>query len=208
MSSADDPQLEVLLACFESHSRAAKVHHPLSKQIKAEGAEILDEAVLTVTSKGKARVYDPRRVVIGTLTPALTWGVFTLLGGGKGWSLVIWVVIGASMNPAQNRTGSASALSHDSHNVTAACRAAAQLDRSTLLPAPADPTTTVRRWLAPAVSRSCSADLASSVAGSVVGRNFVGANRGLRGASCPAAERSATRSSIVPPTANAEAPCP
>ena len=95
MSSADDPQLEVLLACFESHSRAAKVHHPLSKQIKAEGAEILDEAVLTVTPKGKARVYDPRRVVIGTLTPALTWGVFTLLGGGKGWTLVIWVVIGA-----------------------------------------------------------------------------------------------------------------
>ena len=95
MSSEDDPPLEVLLACFEGRKRAAKVHHPLSKQIKAEGAEILDEAVLTVTPKGKARVYDPRRVVAGTLTPALTWGAFTLLGGGKGWSLVIWVVIGA-----------------------------------------------------------------------------------------------------------------
>jgi uncharacterized membrane protein len=95
MSSADDPQLEVLLACFQGRKRAAKVHHPLSKQIKAEVAEILDEAVLTVTPKGKARVYDPRRVVVGTLTPALTWGAFTLLGGGKGWSLVIWVVIGA-----------------------------------------------------------------------------------------------------------------
>jgi uncharacterized membrane protein len=95
MSSEYDRPLEVLLACFEGHKRAAKVHHPLSKQIKAEVAEILDEAVLTVTPKGKARVYDPRRVVAGMLTPALTWGVFTLLGGGTGWSVVIWVVMGA-----------------------------------------------------------------------------------------------------------------
>ena len=47
--SGEDPQLEVLLACFEGHKRAAKVHHPLSTQIKADGTEILDEAVLTVT---------------------------------------------------------------------------------------------------------------------------------------------------------------
>ena len=92
--SSEAPQLEVLLACFEGHKRAAKVHHRLSEQIKADGAEILDEAVLAVTPKGKARVYDPRRVVAGTLTPALTWGVFTLLGGGSGWSVLIWVVIG------------------------------------------------------------------------------------------------------------------
>jgi uncharacterized membrane protein len=94
--SGEDPQLEVLLACFEGHKRAAKVHHPLSTQIKADGAEILDEAVLTVTPKGKARVYDPRRVLAGTLTPALTWGVFTLLASGGSWaSAVIWAVIGA-----------------------------------------------------------------------------------------------------------------
>src|SRR4249920_2603517 len=79
---------------------------------------------------------------------------------------------GAWMKPVQNRTGSASAPSHDSQNVTPGGRIAAQLDSSTLLPAPADPTTTVRRWPAPAVSRSCSIDRVTSVAGNVGGRNF------------------------------------
>jgi hypothetical protein len=45
------------------------------------------------------------------------------------------------MNPAQKRTGSASASSQDSHDVTPVSRAADQLDKSTLLPAPAEPTT-------------------------------------------------------------------
>ena len=88
----------------------------------------------------------------------------------------IWV---ASMKPTQKRTGSVSASSHDSQEVTLGGLAAAQLDSSTLLPAPADPTTMVRRWPAPAASRSCSSDLVTSVVGSVVGRNFVSANRGL-----------------------------
>ena len=60
---------------------------------------------------------------------------------------------GASMKPTQKRTGSASAVSQDSHDVMPDGLAAAQLDSSTLLPAPADPTTTVRRLSAPAVSR-------------------------------------------------------
>ena len=95
--SAGQPRLEVLLACFEDRKRAARVHRPLSKQIKADGAEILDEVVLTVTPKGKARVYDPRRTVAGTLTPALTWGVFGLVASGGSWvSLVIWAVAGAA----------------------------------------------------------------------------------------------------------------
>ena len=51
--------------------------------------------MFAVPAKGKARVYDPRRVVAGTLTPALTWGGFALLGGGSGWSVLIWAVIGA-----------------------------------------------------------------------------------------------------------------
>ena len=41
-------------------------------------------------------------------------------------------------------------LSQDSQDVVPGGRAAAQLDSSTLLPAPADPTTTVSRWPAPA----------------------------------------------------------
>ena len=79
------------------------------------------------------------------------------------------------MKPDQNRTGSASALSQDSQEVTPGGLVAAQLDSSTLLPDPAEPTTTVRRLPAPAVSRSCSTDLVTSVLGSVVGRNLVSA---------------------------------
>ncbi len=101
---------------------------------------------------------------------------------------------GASMKPAQKRTGSASASSHDSQDVMPGSRAAAQLDKSTLLPAPADPTTTVSRWPAPAASRSCSADLVTSVVGRVAGRNFARANRGPCGPSRPVAERCATTS--------------
>ena len=52
---------------------------------------------------------------------------------------------GASMKPAQNRTGSASARSQDNQDVAPGGRAAAQSASSTLLPAPADPTTTVSR---------------------------------------------------------------
>jgi hypothetical protein len=52
---------------------------------------------------------------------------------------------GASMNPAQNRAGSASALSQDNQDVAPAGRAAAQSASSTLLPAPAEPTTIVSR---------------------------------------------------------------
>src|SRR5215470_13445881 len=81
------------------------------------------------------------------------------------------------MNPAQNRTGLASAVSHDSQDVSPAGRAAIQLDSSTLLPAPADPATRVSRWPAPVVSWSCRADRVTSVLGSGGGRNFATANR-------------------------------
>ena len=83
---------------------------------------------------------------------------------------------GASTKPIQNRAGLASALSQDSQDVASGARLAAQLDSSTLLPAPADPTTTVSLLSAPAVSRSCSAGLVTRVVGSVVGRNLVCAN--------------------------------
>src|SRR5271166_3264402 len=85
----------------------------------------------------------------------------------------------ASLNPLQKRTGFWSARSHDSQHVVPGGRAATQLDNSRLLPAPAEPTTTVRRLPAPAVSRSCSAGLATSVAGSAMGRNFAKAKRML-----------------------------
>src|SRR5690242_21817580 len=96
------------------------------------------------------------------------------------------------MNPVQNRTGLASASSHDSQDVTPGGRPAAQLDSSTLLPAPADPSTTVSRWPAPAVSRSCSAGLATSMTGRPGGRNFPRANRAPRSAPDRVATSAAT----------------
>src|SRR2546422_590496 len=84
---------------------------------------------------------------------------------------------GASIKPAQNRAGSASALSQDNQDVAPGGRAAAQSESSTLLPAPADPTTTVSRRSAPVVSWSCSTGLVMSVGGSAGGRNFASANR-------------------------------
>ncbi len=95
--SSGPVRLEVLLACFDGRHRAARVHHRLSKQINADGGTILDDVVLMVTRKGKARVYDPRRTVAGTLTPALTWGLFGLLASRGSWkSLVLWAVIGGA----------------------------------------------------------------------------------------------------------------
>ena len=96
------------------------------------------------------------------------------------------------MKPAQKRSGFASDSSHDSQEVAPGDRAAAQLDSRTLLPAPADPTTTVRRRSAPAISWSCRADLGTSVAGNCGGRNFVAANRALGEPPRPAATPFAT----------------
>ena len=41
-------------------------------------------------------VYDPRRTIAGTLTSALTWGLFGLAASGGSWiSLAVWALIGA-----------------------------------------------------------------------------------------------------------------
>jgi NADPH:quinone reductase-like Zn-dependent oxidoreductase len=120
---------------------------------------------------------------------------------GSGASLVLtaWSGVAGCAGLVQDglragavRTGLASALSQDSQDVTPGGRAAVQLDSSTLLPAPADPTTTVSRCPAPEFSRSCSTGLVTSVAGNVVGRNFASANRAPREAPCSAAASSAT----------------
>ncbi len=84
----------LLLACFAGSKRAAKIHRELNKRIDQGGDALLGEVVVKVDSKHKVQVHDPRRVVAGTLTPALTWGIFGLLAGGvKG--LAVWAVVGA-----------------------------------------------------------------------------------------------------------------
>jgi hypothetical protein len=88
--------LEVVLACFSGHKRAGQVHRTLTGNLEADRMKILDEVVYSVTPKGKARGYDPRRTLRGAATPALIWGLFGLVASGGSWqSLLIWAVIGA-----------------------------------------------------------------------------------------------------------------
>jgi uncharacterized membrane protein len=87
-------ELCVLLACFAGAKRAAKIRRQLDKRIVESGDTVLDQVVLKVDAKHKALVYDPRRTLAGTLTPALTWGIFGLLAGGLE-SLGVWAVLGA-----------------------------------------------------------------------------------------------------------------
>jgi membrane associated rhomboid family serine protease len=56
----------------------------------------LQTTILRVDGKRKASVHDPRRVLAGTLTAALTWGLFGLVAGtNRVESTVIWAVLGA-----------------------------------------------------------------------------------------------------------------
>lgn len=94
MSETGDRQLAVLLACFPDAKSAGKARKPLDAKLRSAGDVLLDTTVLKVNAKHKASVHDPRRVAVGTLTAALTWGLFGLVTGG--WvSLVIWAVVGA-----------------------------------------------------------------------------------------------------------------
>src|SRR5262249_15292056 len=87
-------QLGVLLVCFDKLKSAAKARRPLEEKLRSGGAALLDVVVVQVSAKHKASVRDPRREVQGTLTAALTWGVFGLVAGGlKG--LAIWAMLGA-----------------------------------------------------------------------------------------------------------------
>ena len=87
-------ELCVLLACFAGRKQAAKIRRQLDKRLGQGGDAILDQVVLEINAKRKARVHDPRRTLAGTLTPALTWGIFGLLAGGLE-SLAVWAVLGA-----------------------------------------------------------------------------------------------------------------
>lgn len=92
--SAD--QLAIGLSCFRGEGDAEEAQRSLARRLRPNGDAVLDAAVLRVNARHKASVHDPRRVLQGTLTPALTWGVFGLLSGtDRVLSAVIWAVVGA-----------------------------------------------------------------------------------------------------------------
>jgi hypothetical protein len=84
----------LLLACFRGARTAARARRTLGRHLAGGGDAVLDEVILRVDSRHRAQVYDPRRVIAGTLTSALTWGVFGLITGGVA-SGGVWAIIGA-----------------------------------------------------------------------------------------------------------------
>jgi hypothetical protein len=93
-SGKPDRALAVLLECFGATKSAGKARENLDARLNAQGDALLDTVVLQVNAKHKVSVYDPRRVVQGTLTATLTWGLFGLVAGGLK-SLAIWAILGA-----------------------------------------------------------------------------------------------------------------
>jgi hypothetical protein len=87
-------RLCVLLACFSGRKVAGRTRSEFVKRLQS-GGHLVDDVVLTVDAKRRAKVYDPRRVVAGTLTAALTWGVFGLVADGNLRGLIVWGVLGA-----------------------------------------------------------------------------------------------------------------
>jgi uncharacterized membrane protein len=86
----------VALICFESEKSAAKARKPFEASLRSSGDAVLQTTIVRVSKKRKASVYDARRVFAGTLTAALTWGLFGLVAGtNKVESTIIWAVVGA-----------------------------------------------------------------------------------------------------------------
>jgi hypothetical protein len=94
MSSRD---VAVVLLCFAGKKSASTHQDPLQAGLRWAGDTVLQTTILQVNSKRKASVHDPRRVMAGTLTAALTWGLFGLVAGtNKVESTITWAVIGAA----------------------------------------------------------------------------------------------------------------
>ena len=91
-----DNQLALSLTCFPSEKAAGAARRSLATRLKSQGDTVLQTTVLRVNSKHRTSLHDPQRVLLGILTPALTWGAFGLVAGtNRVLSAIIWAVIGA-----------------------------------------------------------------------------------------------------------------
>jgi hypothetical protein len=93
--AASDGQLGLLLACFDGRKTAGKARRSLEGQLQAQGDELLDTVVLEVDEKHKASVHDPRRILWGTVSAALVWGLCGIAGADGVWSVLFWGAVGA-----------------------------------------------------------------------------------------------------------------
>lgn len=89
-------QVAVALLCFSGKKSASTHQDALEEGLRSRNDSVLQTTILQVDTKRKASVHDTRRVAVGALTAALTWGLFGLVAGtNKVESTVIWAVIGA-----------------------------------------------------------------------------------------------------------------
>ena len=93
--ATSDGQLGLLLACFDGRKTAGKARRSLETQLRAQGDELLDTVVLEVDEKHKATVHDPRRILWGTVSAALVWGLCGVAGADGVWSVLFWGAVGA-----------------------------------------------------------------------------------------------------------------
>jgi len=89
-------EVAVVLVCFAGKKDASKARKPFEEKVRSNGDGVLQTTILQVNAKHKATVHDPRRVLAGTLTAALTWGLFGLVAGtNKVESAIVWAILGA-----------------------------------------------------------------------------------------------------------------
>jgi hypothetical protein len=89
-----DRELGLLLASFAGRKTAGNTRRGVEGRLRAQGNELLDTVVLEVDEKHKASVHDPRRILWGTVTAALVWGVCGLATGNGVGSVLIWGAVG------------------------------------------------------------------------------------------------------------------
>ena len=93
---SDAREVAVVLVCFDGKKAAAEARKPLEADLRSTGGPVLQTTILQVDGKHKASVHDVRRVIAGTLTAALTWGLFGLVAGtNKVESTIVWAALGA-----------------------------------------------------------------------------------------------------------------
>lgn len=90
----DAGPLCLVVACFAGRRTASRARRAFGTALHSQGAKVLDEVVVVIDAEHRVWVHDPHRVLAGTLTAALTWGVFGLCSGG-GSGLILWGVLGA-----------------------------------------------------------------------------------------------------------------
>lgn len=164
-----DGQLGLLLACFDGRKTAGKVRGGLIDEVQAQGDGLLDTVVLEVDKNHKATTHDPRKVLAGTITAAIVWGICGLAGANGIWSVLFWGAIGA--------VGGALFLYYSLRHLTKSelTRIGSKLPAETSALALWAGTTDARRLLVAAASRKPTVATAASIGAGLSTRIFSGA---------------------------------